>query len=350
MAQAVDILSPTQSTFKPIQVSFRFLLSLYGILGLCLLTYCVDQVLLGGWLRRTLPLAPESYFYLTLIFGTPHIVASSLIMVTNRAYFALYKWRLLWATLAIIAFFAVGYFVLSYTAMFVIIATITVVHVVKQQLGIGNGVARLSGPVVQVWMWSVIAACVIMYNGIFIGRRFSPDQLSLMHSVMLALCGVIVASALVLNGRCKAGLGRGFLWANTAIALLSLFLYKEGYFFLAILGPRVVHDVTAFVFYMVHDHNKHGDTPKNGYYKVLAKVGIGAFVAVPLSAILITYFLQNQADKLLTPLAEWALGMQLPGAIAFGFVGYLSLMHYFTESFTWKRTSPYKQYIPFKAP
>jgi hypothetical protein len=28
-------------------------------------------------------------------------------------------------------------------------------------------------------------------------------------------------------------------------------------------------------------------------------------------------------------------------------IGYLSLMHYYTESFTWKGDSPYRQFITF---
>ena len=34
-------------------------------------------------------------------------------------------------------------------------------------------------------------------------------------------------------------------------------------------------------------------------------------------------------------------------AITLGLLGYLALMHYYTEVFTWKQDSPYRRFIAF---
>jgi hypothetical protein len=41
------------------------------------------------------------------------------------------------------------------------------------------------------------------------------------------------------------------------------------------------------------------------------------------------------------------LDKTFPRAISIGFLGYLGMMHYYMESFTWKSGSPYRKYIAF---
>jgi len=39
--------------------------------------------------------------------------------------------------------------------------------------------------------------------------------------------------------------------------------------------------------------------------------------------------------------------MEINKAITLGVLGYLALMHYYTEAFTWKQGSPYRRFIAF---
>src|SRR5688572_28661232 len=91
----------------PFRVSFKFLLRLYLAIPLCLCAYAVDQIFLDGLFVKTFPDVPEGYFFIGLLFGLPHIVASNLILATNKEYMVFYKNHLLIVSAAIIFFLVV---------------------------------------------------------------------------------------------------------------------------------------------------------------------------------------------------------------------------------------------------
>lgn len=326
------------------RVSFRALLAMYLIVPLCALVYALDVVVFDHHLLRVLPKSPRSYFLLSILFGTPHIVASNLIFLTNRDYFQLYRRRALLATLTIMAFFAIGSLIFSRAVMFVTVSTTTIIHVIKQQIGIGNMGARLSGWRFHLWGWSIIAASVMLYSAIFFPRAISPAVRSLINQALMGFALLIAGGALANQPRVATGTGTLFLWGNTAMALVSLFFYSQGYHFFAVLGPRVIHDCTAFVFYVVHDRNRHFPTPQNWLYKVMRPLRISPVVTVPAIAVGLT-LLQNYADNAVIGIAKDLFDVQLRRPVSFIFVGYLSMMHYYMEAFTWKTASPYRRYI-----
>jgi hypothetical protein len=250
-------------------------------------------------------------------------------------------------TLAIIAFFALGSVFLTYNLMFSAVATATIIHVVKQQIGIGNRLAHVSGVIHQVWAWTLIGSSVAMYNGIFLQQALTAAQLRWIDRTLITASFVLVAAALFCQSKAKSPMGRRFLWANTIMIVTSFYFYSQQYYFFAILGPRIVHDGTAFIFYVVHDYNRHHPAPKNLLYRICGKIRLNAFVVVPLVAIGLTLFLQQYADTCFGYATHALLDRTFPNAIAFGFVGYLGLMHYYMEAFTWKGASPYRKYIAF---
>lgn len=327
------------------RISLSGLLAFYLIVPVCLAVQLADAWLWNGHLRTCLPITPESYFILSLLFGTPHIIASNIIFLTNQEYLRSYAAGAAWVTLGIIAFFALGTRYLTYNILFAVVATATIVHVVKQQIGIGNMAAKCSGALHQVWMWTLIGSSVLMYNGIFLQRALAPGLLQGIDAALAASALVLVATALRLQTRAQSRTGRGFIWANTLMLLASFYFYWEHYPFFAMLGPRLVHDGTAFVFYIIHDHNRHHPEPRNWLYAAFRKARLNAVIAVPATAILATLFLQQYADLYFGRLTQALLEVKFEGAIAFGFVGYLGLMHYYMEAITWKRASPYRRYV-----
>ncbi|HLX64337.1 MAG TPA: hypothetical protein VKX17_23895 [Planctomycetota bacterium] len=349
-------MAPAKTSAVPVSISFKLLLWIYAILPLCLLAWLIDSVFFHSALLPYLPLAPERFFWLSLLFGTPHIIASNIILFSNREYIERFKMRLLLATLFIAAFFGGGYFFLraisdertAYNVLFALIATATVVHVVKQQIGIGNATARLSGLVFQCWAWSIIGGGIVLYNAIFLESVFSPEQKTILLWLMIASCAVTLVLACVLYRRIAQPMGRAFFVANSAMTMTSVILYSKQYYFFAVLGPRVVHDVTAFVFYMAHDYNRHHAQAKNSLYKMLNALHVSAFLAVPVLAIAVTFALQAYGDQAFDAMTVRLFNVSVPNAITLGFIGYLSLLHYYTEAFTWKGDSPYKKYVAFK--
>jgi len=46
-------------------------------------------------------------------------------------------------------------------------------------------------------------------------------------------------------------------------------------------------------------------------------------------------------------LTEFLFGVEIRKAVSLGVIGYLALLHYYTEAFTWKNDSPYRKFIAF---
>jgi hypothetical protein len=145
----------------------------------------------------------------------------------------------------------------------------------------------------------------------------------------------------------RTALGKWFLWANVLLVLSSFYFYLEQYYFLAILIPRLVHDSTAYIFYVAHDYNKHHLHPQNALYRYAERCKIHIFIVLPLCSFLLTFFLQSYGDLMVNFITETLFSVEAGKVITVGFIGYLALMHYYTEAFTWKSDSPYRQFIAF---
>ncbi len=106
-----------------------------------------------------------------------------------------------------------------------------------------------------------------------------------------------------------------------------------------------MHDLTAFTFYIAHDVNRHGDRPQNLLYRLASKLGLGIFWVCPAFAVLLTFLIARFADPLTDLAATNLFGRNLAYPASFVIVGYLGLLHYYTEVFTWRQGSPYRQHV-----
>jgi hypothetical protein len=330
-------------------ISARFLLGIYAIVPLCLLVMAVDYLFGGGALRSVLPSSPDSFFIGPLLFGTPHIIASSVILATNGAYLRAYWLRLMLFTVAILLFFGVGSLVIphSYEVFLAVVGAWTVLHVIKQQVGLGKGLCRISGFVYEAWGWTLVVFGSIIYFALYGG--FSTETAAWVDRVLWALAALALALTVVCHRRIPTTMGRLYLWGNALMVLQGGLFYAEGYSFLAILAPRLVHDVTAFAFYVVHDVNRHGAKPQNLLYRVASKLGLGIVWVCPAVAVLLTFLIGKYVDPVAQLVVTPLLGHQLPYSASFLIVGYLALLHYYTEAFTWRKGSPYRQHVAVTA-
>jgi hypothetical protein len=327
-----------------VKISARFLLGIYAVLPLCVAAMFLDQLFWGGFLSRALPKNPQRYFVFQLLFGTPHIIASSVLLTTNAEYFCAYRTRLVLLTLLILAFFGVGSLFIPNAFFLAVIGTVTVVHVLKQQVGVGKGLCRLPGRLYDSWGWTLVVLGSILYYPLYSERDLSSATAGLLRGTLWALSALAVALTLACYPRIKTSNGRLYLWANTLMVLLSVMFYARGYPFLAILGPRLVHDVTAFAFYVTHDVNRHGTEPQNVLYRLASRLGLGVFWVCPVVAVLLTYLIVRFADPVAQLFAA-PLGFDLPRSAGFLLAGYLGLLHYYTEAFTWRHGSPYRRHV-----
>jgi hypothetical protein len=263
-------------------VSFRLLLGLYAIIPVCLLLQGFDLLIWQGYLQALLPSSPEHFILFQFLFGTPHIIASSLILALNRDYFGFYKYRIMVATLIMALFFGIGGLFLPYRFFYVIVAAWTVYHVLKQQHGIARGVCRLPAWAYHLLLWLSVTAGLFIYLGIFLKNSLSPDLVEWIRHIAGGLSLGLLFSSVLCQRYVATGFGKLFLWSNTMLVISSFYFYVQEYYFLAILVPRLVHDATAYIFYVTHDYNRHGRQAQNFIYRWAEAWNIPVLLVLPL--------------------------------------------------------------------
>ncbi|PKM11089.1 MAG: hypothetical protein CVV13_10525 [Gammaproteobacteria bacterium HGW-Gammaproteobacteria-3] len=332
---------------QPLNVSIRVLLGLYAIIPLCLLLQGADILFWQGYLQQTLPSSPTHFLLFQLIFGTPHIVASAIILTSNSDYFGFYKHKILGMTLALAVFFGIGSLFIPYLVFYVLVASWTVYHVLKQQHGIARGVCRLPEWAFHLLLGLSVVAGLMIYIGIFLKNHLDAEQAQWLRQGAALLCAGLVLSTLWCQRYVGTAFGKYFLWSNSLLVFSSFYLYVQQYYFLAILVPRLVHDATAYIFYITHDYNRHHRLPQNFIYSLAKRSHVPVFLVLPLLSLFLAVLLQQYGDAAVSFISEVFFGVEIRKAVTLGLLGYLALMHYYTEAFTWKNASPYRRFIAF---
>jgi hypothetical protein len=329
-------------------VSFRLLMGLYAIIPLCLLIKWADGLFWGDYLLTHLPSSPTHFVLFQILFGTPHIVASAILLSSNREYLRFYQFKILAMTAFIIVFFGIGSLFIPYKVLYIITACWTVYHVLKQQHGIGKGVCRLPGWAFYLMLWLSVLAGIFIYMGVFLKNSLEPQQAEWIRQIAAGLTVLLVVASVACQRYVPSTFGKCFLWANTLLIVSSFYLFTQQYYFLAILIPRLVHDATAYIFYVTHDYNKHHQQPQNWIYQYAARCHVHVFIVLPVLSFALAFLLQAYGDDLVNIITEYLFGTEIYKAITLGLLGYLALMHYYTEAFVWAAGSPLRQYIRFK--
>ncbi len=339
--------NPVQGN-TPLAVSFKVLLALYAVIPFCLILQLADSTVLHGAVLNFLPSSPGHFLIFQLLFGTPHILASAVLLTSNKDYFNFYQKKIIIMTLVIMVFFAVATQLLSYYILYIMVASWTVYHVLKQQHGVGRGIYKLPDWAFYLLLWLSIAAGISVYMGIFLKNTLTVQQAEWVKQAAGGFIICLVLSTAWCQRYVGTRFGVVFMWANSLLIIASFYFYLQQYYFLAILVPRIVHDATAYIFYVTHDVNKHAGHPQNFLYRWAAKIKLNVFIVLPLLSFGLTFLLQEYGDQWFDMLTEFFFDMQIRQAITVGLIGYFSLMHYYTEAFTWKLGSPYRKYIRFR--
>ena len=166
-------------------------------------------------------------------------------------------------------------------------------------------------------------------------------------AVTLGLINCLVCSALLCQRYVPSTFGKWFLWANVLLVVSSFYFYNQQYYFLAILVPRLVHDVTAYIFYVTHDVNKHQRQPQNAIYRCATYYRLPIIAVLSVLSFSLAFVLQAYGDNTVSLITRYLFDVEIDKAATLGLLGYLALMHYYTEAFTWKQDSPYRQFIAF---
>lgn len=345
-AQSVTVQQGIQQ--NSLAVSFRLLISLYAIIPICLMLSWLDATVWHHYLFNNLPSSPTHFVLFQILFGTPHIVASSILLASNREYLTFYRTKILAMSAIIVFLFGFGSLYIPYKVLYIITACWTVYHVLKQQHGIGKGVCRLPGWAFYLLLWLSVSAGIFIYMGVFLKNSLDAQQAEWIRSIAAGLSVLLIVATVACQRLVATWFGKCFLWANTLLVVSSFYFFSQQYYFLAILVPRLVHDATAYIFYVTHDYNKHRQQPRNWIYRYARRCNLHIFLVLPLLSFTLTFFLQAYGDGLVNMITHYLFDTQIYKAVTLGLLGYLALMHYYTEAFMWMAGSPLRQYIRFK--
>lgn len=317
----------TDTASKYLAISPRLLLSIYAVIPLALGFVALDVFLLHGALGATLPHEPESLLLFSLLFVLPHILAS-FFSFADREYLQHYKDVLLpgmqyAALFVILAPLISGMFALYAYAIF------TMIHVFFQQAGISKILMHGANNMHTFWQWSGVVVATIIYVTAYEQFWFPyAESMSLIFLFAFALLTYTVFGLLAAHAS-RTRIGTLYFWGTHTLPIVSLLCLYAGYPLLALALPRVIHDLTAFLFYVTHDHNRALHTDANVLYRASTSLGLPIIVFSPLLAIALAYPLQS------TSLYHYVLPLLMM----------CGLMHYYIEHHIWKHGSLHRRYV-----
>ncbi len=309
-------------------ISIKALLAIYLLLPLVLVIIAVDHFVFHDALKHFLPHRPETLLWYALIFNLPHIL-TSFFGFADKAYLNFYRMRL-GIGIPIIAALA---FLLPWLNIFSAIYALilyTLYRNVSQQTGITTSLMQYRDWKVQLWRFTNILLGLYLYFLVY-----PPVAMKLLRDYALPITITLFvfscALTLLIVRKSKTQAGVLYAFGTAGIAGVGIFSFFTGYLFFVATTLRVIHDLTAFIFYITHDRNRNREVMHNVLYRFILPDTQWFIVGIPLLAILLTYVAQAGGTSMVIQ--------------AFFFV---SVTHFYIEGFMWKNGTPHRAQIAFQ--
>ncbi len=314
-------------------ISPNFLLGLFSIAPLALLVAIADRFLFGERILNFLPRDPEQMRLFTGFFILPHIVASSLSFF-DREYLAFYKSSLL-KYIPLICFVCMVPTLLwgdrGFEFTFLIYSFWNIYHVLTQQLGISRILLKRVSKSYTAWKWLIFIIGILLYSRIYPAFSIMNSWHEGMKWAIFALVLPTVYLSHQVARQSLSTVGRHYVWANLVLLVIAILLFEMRYFFLSILLPRVIHDLTAYHFYFVHDHNRNESRANNFLFGALNPLKLPWAWLGPIWSIIFANLLM-EANR---------FGLRSVGL----FTITVSAIHFYTEAISWKGPSLHRKQI-----
>ena len=97
----------------------------------------------------------------------------------------------------------------------------------------------------------------------------------------------------------------------------------------SVLIPRIVHDTTAFTFYINHDYNRNRVSTRNFIYRHTNKLCVPVPLACPLLALGVNGLLIGFTNMSVNPF----------------FYAPITMIHYYTERLIWRRGTIHRKSV-----
>lgn len=276
-----------------------------------------------------IPSSPYQIFIYSIIFGNPHIIASSLILLDSE-YLSFYSREILKRIIIAAAAITLIWYFLGMNGFFAFFYAWTIVHVSKQQLGIGKMLNRQRILLYDIWSWLyiLVSICIAIAIGFFVADTYIPMRI--VHDISLYGGAVVVILGLYIASVIKKRSGRYYMLANNILLFATILCYLRGFTLFTILIPRIVHDVTAYIFYISHDTNRNFGVPRQLIYKA-TKPFLPIWLVCLTLSISLAYLLSTSDSSI----------------VFYAGLGII-MLHYVTEAITWKGTGLHRKHLYFK--
>ena len=282
-------------------------------------------------LQQHLPQSPQQVFILSIIFEKPHIVASSMILL-DPEYLRFYHKKIIIHGTVVAGLIAVILLGAGIGGFYAFFYAWTIYHVGKQQIGVGKMLNRQPSKLYDAWGWVFLSTSLLIAASIgFIAGMPSWLNPRVLYGLIMAGGAVSIVLAVILTTKLESKLGKYYLGANTALVLGTTLAFATGFPFFAILLPRLVHDFTAYTFYIDHDTNRNKAQAHQLVYKLTNRLSLPIWLVCLVVSV-------GLAFLIVTLPPEFAV----PAAVI------LTLIHYTTEAFTWKGGGIHRKYLAFK--
>ncbi len=219
-------------------------------------------------------------------------------------------------------------FTLDQFLFYILYVGYTLYHVVNQQLGIAKFFAKVNEGLLL-----KIISYIFIFVGSF-GYITSVTKVSEGTLFFVVLIGIICTFTFLLFG--------GELRQNKYLLLFvlsfacSVVLFGLEYGILGLISMRIVHDITAFIFYSVHNANRKNDGDNTLFTSPLVRK-ISPLILTPIYALLL--------NSLYVTLVIKSDGLPVLPTLLLLFYYALSVTHYFIEGRIWKKGSISRNYI-----
>lgn len=313
------------------RLSPLILLGIYLIVPALALFVLIDSVATDLDFSRRISFDNELLLLIGLLLQTPHSIAS-ILTFADPEYAVAYR-RILGrcllvgvATIALILMVGDLIFMLC-------LMTYNVYHQNAQQTGIAAMVARNKTRLHNVWRWMAIAIQLVGFLAILVRNSPNIHVLPTAKPIMVTAAALFLvafgAVTILVARQSKTRMGSLLIGAHAVMLYFYVLMFALNLPLLMILAPVVVHDLTAFAFYINHNTNRNRETLHN-YFSRLRHIA-------PLP------------EYLLTPLVALLLGtsMFLTGSQAslfaiFAILG--NVMHIYLKGRMWRAGSPHRRY------
>ena len=305
----------------------RLLVLVYLILPVLLLVVLSDIFYFNSKLLPYMGIEALLLPVFIFIFNLPHIIAS-FFSFFDREYISYYR-KYLFGYLPLLLLGTGLLLSIDFRLGFVLYMIYDIWHGVKQQVGVALILGAKPTWLHKVWTSLAFISASIAYVYILIPDMYPPAFVPFISPVLfIGVLSFFVSMVIMIWKSIPAV--RWYIFSVSMLFILSYFFILSGYIFFAFLAIRFVHDVTAYAFYVTHDHNRKKSVGNNWFYKLLTSVPLPTLILTPFFGFLFAYMVRSAVDGL---------------AYGYSIIVLIGMAHFYLESVMWKRGSPHRQYV-----